>query len=144
MAMTPPPIQLKKEVMVPRAEMETLVVEVTRDAAAGTHANGATTAGEWDTYPACVGNWAEELKVKDQREAVAEEAAVGPTHHFQVWMAQLFVPLHAQTNLMNVRCPMERTSSGVDFAAHGAIIIEPPIRQRRKQRIMEHRWARDM
>ena len=69
------------------AEVETLVVAVMLDAGEATRGNGATTAGEWDTYPACVGNRAEELKVKDQREAVAEEAAVGPTHHFQVWMA---------------------------------------------------------
>ena len=72
--------------MATRAEVETLVVEATRDAAEDTRGNGVTTAGEWDTYPACVGNRAEVQKVKAHREAAVEEAAAGPTHLFQAWM----------------------------------------------------------
>ena len=68
------------------AEVETLVVAAMLDAAEATRGNGATTAGEWDTYPACVGNRAEELKVKAHREAAVEEVAAGPTHLFQAWM----------------------------------------------------------
>ena len=95
--------------MVTPAEMETLVVEVTRDAAAGTHANGATTAGEWDISPACVGNQEEVLKAKDHRgaaaEAAVEAAAAGAAHLFQAWMVWLGVPLHVQTNRTSERYP---------------------------------------
>jgi hypothetical protein len=109
MVMTPPPIHLRKEAMVTPAEMETLVVEVTRDAAEDTHENGATTAGEWDISPACVGNRAEVLKAKGHREAAAEAAveaaAAGPTYLFQAWMGWLGVPLHVRTNRMSERYP---------------------------------------
>ena len=141
MAMTPPPNLLRKEATVTPAEMETLVVEVTRDAAAGTHANGATTVGEWDISPACVGNQEEVLKAKDHREAAAEAAAeaaveAAAAHLFQAWMVWLGVPLHVQTNRTSERYPTVPKLSGVDFAAHGARTIVPLIRRRKKREMM--------